>query len=64
MKHAAFPGTEIELFPVKLREYHKPDDGIHEHLIEYFKTYIGGLVIIIGVSLILLGKDSIKKPNL
>ena len=39
MKHAAFPGTEIELFPVKLREYHKPEDGIHEHLLEYFKTY-------------------------
>ena len=26
-----------------------------------YKTYIGGLVIIIGVSLILLGKTNIKK---
>ena len=34
-----FPGTEIQLFPVKLREYHKPEDNIHERLIEYFKTY-------------------------
>ena len=31
--------NEIHLFPVVIREYHKPEDDLHEHLIEYFKTY-------------------------
>ena len=34
-----YPGKEIHLFPVKIREYHKPKDDIHPALIEYFKTY-------------------------
>ena len=31
--------AEIKLFPVVIREYRKPEDDIHEHLIEYFKDY-------------------------
>ena len=31
--------NERHLFPVVVREYHKPEDDLHEHLIEYFKTY-------------------------
>ena len=35
-----FPASrELELFPVILREYNKPEDDIHDHLIEYFKDY-------------------------
>ena len=30
---------ELKLFPVIIREYNKPEDDIHDHLIEYFKTY-------------------------
>ena len=33
------PGIERHLFPVKVREYHKPEDDLHDHLFEYFKTY-------------------------
>jgi len=31
--------AELKLFPVKIREYRKPEDDIHEHLVEYFKDY-------------------------
>ena len=31
--------NELHLFPVRIREYWKPEDDIHDHLIEYFKTY-------------------------
>ena len=31
--------NEINLFPVKIREYRKPKDDIHKHLIEFFETY-------------------------
>ena len=31
--------NEINLFPVKVREYRKPEDDIHKHLIEFFETY-------------------------
>ena len=31
--------TESHLFPVRIREYYKPEDDIHEHLIKYFKDY-------------------------
>ena len=35
----SYPGKELQLFPVKIREYRKPEDDIHEHLIEFFSTY-------------------------
>ena len=31
--------NELNLFPVKIREYRKPKDDIHKHLIEFFETY-------------------------
>ena len=30
---------ELHLFPVKVREYRKPDDECNAELIEFFKTY-------------------------
>ena len=35
----AYPGVERHLFPVKIREYHKPEDDLNDKLIEFFKTY-------------------------
>ena len=31
--------NELNLFPVKIREYRKPKDDIHDHLIKFFETY-------------------------
>ena len=35
----AYPGIERHLFPIKIREYHKPEDDLNDKLIEFFKTY-------------------------
>ena len=31
--------NELNLFPVKVREYHKPKDDMHKYLLEFFETY-------------------------
>ena len=31
--------NELNLFPVKIREYRKPEDDIHKYIIEFFETY-------------------------
>ena len=31
--------NELNLFPVKIREYRKPEDDIHKYIIDYFEDY-------------------------
>ena len=31
--------NELNLFPVKIREYRKPEDDIHKYLFEVFEEY-------------------------